>query len=603
VKGIAEPLGMHDTVVDLSPEQQTRFIQGYAGPRNPVGTLDMGALAGAGAIRSTAGDMVRYLVVNLHPELVSNTNTLSAALRESHVLHAEMTPGWRIALAWFYDSKTGTYYHDGVTVGHTTCAFFNPQGDYAGVVLTNSGADGFEFFRVLAAHIRERLSGEPAISLNTTIVPAGGGGVFDFFRLFADWWMTMLMAGAFIYCCVLGAQGLAAQLLPRRYFLRVSSLMQLAAFGIFVSVYFLEPKLITPGEISSWHTSPYLAWSPSYWFLGLFQQLNGSPALPELAKRAWIATAIAFGATASAYTLAYFRTMRRIVEEPDIVPASSGRSWLPHFGNGFETAIGQFSFRTMLRSRQHRLMLAFYLGLGFAAAVLFPQWPTMREFSEQAAGVGGDTVSLSLLGSTILIAVLCVVGTRVMFSLPMDMRANWIFRITPIPGGPECMVARRRALYAISVLPVCAVTAAVLFSIWPWQAAAGHMVVLILLGTIAAELCLRGTQKLPFTCSYLPGKSNFNMTFLICSMFIFTVVAKAVQLERRSFENSPAYAAVIVGMAALAICARWRTSALARSPEGVLQFEETAEPAIFGLDLHRDGVTPISLPPDKSFPA
>ena len=74
--------------------------------------------------------------------------------------------------------------------------------------------------------------------------PAGGGGVLDFLRLFAVWWVTMLMAGAFIYCCVLGAQGLAAQLLPRRHFLRVSSWMQLAAFGIFVATYFLEPKLV-----------------------------------------------------------------------------------------------------------------------------------------------------------------------------------------------------------------------------------------------------------------------------------------------------------------------------------------------------------------------
>ena len=116
----------------------------------------------------------------------------------------------------------------------------------------------------------------------------------------------MLMAGAFIYCCVLGAQGLAAQLLPRRYFLRVSSWMQLAAFGIFVGAYFLEPKLVMPDVVAASYGSPYVAWSPSYWFLGLFEQLNGSPALPDLARRAWIAIAIAFGATASAYTLAYF---------------------------------------------------------------------------------------------------------------------------------------------------------------------------------------------------------------------------------------------------------------------------------------------------------
>jgi len=590
IRGITEPLGMRDTVVQLSPEQRRRLMQGYTASRSPVGAMDMGALEGAGAIRSTAGDMLRYLAANLHPE----ASGLQSPIEATHKLRTEITPGWNLALPWFYDIDTGTYFHDGVMAGNTSNIFFNPRGDYAGVVLVNTGADSFEFFRVLAEHIRERMTGEPAISLNVAVVPAGGGGMLDFLRLFAAWWITMLAAAAFIYCCVLGIQGLTAQLLPRRHFLRASSWLQLAAFGVFVSAYFLEPKLITPGEIGSWHTSAYLAWSPSYWFLGLFQQLNGSPALPELATRAWIGIAIAFSATASAYTLAYFRTMRKIVEEPDIAPASGGRSWLPRFGNGFATAIGQFSFRTLLRSRQHRLMLAFYLGVGSAAAILFPQFPLIRELSEEAAGRWGDTVSLGLMASTFLIVILCVVGTRVVFSLPVNMRANWIFRITPIPDGSGCMLARRRALYAMSVAPVCLGAAVLLFSIWPPEAAAKHLLVLALLATIIAELCLHGTQKLPFTCSYLPGKSRANMTFLLFGGFVFSAFAKIAQLERRSFDDTVAYTAVIAALAALAICARWSASRLAKSPEGVLQFEEAAEPAIFALDLHRDGVTPIA---------
>jgi hypothetical protein len=111
--------------------------------------------------------------------------------------------------------------------------------------------------------------------------------------------------------------------------------MQLAAFAMIVIAYFLEPKLVTPSDFIAAQSSTYLEWSPSYWFLGLFQQLNGSPALPELARRAWIAIAVAFGATVMAYTLAYFRTLRRIAEEPDIASASGGRRWLPRFGNGF----------------------------------------------------------------------------------------------------------------------------------------------------------------------------------------------------------------------------------------------------------------------------
>jgi hypothetical protein len=354
-----------------------------------------------------------------------------------------------------------------------------------------------------------------------------------------------------------------------------------------VIAYFLEPKLVTPSDLIAPGDSAYIDWSPSYWFLGLFQQLNGSPALPELARRAWFAMAIAFGATGSVYTLAYFRTLRRIVEEPDIAAAFRGPSWLPHFGNGFATAVGQFSFRTMLRSRQHRLLLAFYLGIGFAAAILF------KKLDEDPGATAG-MLALGPLCSTILIMLLCVAGMRVVFSLPADMRANWIFRIAPAPAGPGCMAARRRALYALSVLPVCLGAAALLFSIWPWQAAAKHVSILILLGTAMAEICLHGAQKLPFACSYLPGKSNVNVTFVISAMLILPWIVQAARLEREAFQNAAGYAGIVGVLAAVAIGARWSAGRLAKSAEGELRFEEAADSAVFALDLHRDGVTPIA---------
>ena len=585
---ITEPLGMRDTVLQLSAEQRERAIAGYAAPQRIADGIDPDAMSGAMGIRSTAGDLLRYLVANLHPETIVNAGTLQAALTTTHELRTNVMPGWRMGLAWFYDSDTGTWFHGGATAGFTSYAFFQPKNDCAAVILTNGNPDAFAVYNVLAEHVRARLSGEPAISLDAVVVPAGGGGISGFIRQFAAWWITMLLSGAFIYCCVLGLQGLVAQLLPRRYFLRASSFLQLAAFGTFVGVYFLEPKLVAPGEIAVGRSSAYLAWSPSYWFLGLFQQLNGSPALAPLARRAWIAIAIAFGATASAYTLAYFRTMRKIVEEPEIAPASGGRSWVPGFGNGFATAVGQFSVRTLLRSRQHRLLLAFYMGVGFAFAIFSRK-------TDHVSGDAGQVVSVGLLCSTILIMVLSVLGMRIVFSLPTDMRANWIFRFSPIPGGQGCMIARRRALYALSVVPVCLGTAAVLFSVLAWQVAMKHLVALAVLGSVVAEVCLHGRQKLPFTCSYLPGKSNFNISLLLCSLVFFTGMVNAAELERELFDNASGYAALVALLLAFAICARRSATRFAKSPEGQLQFEEAAEPAVYALDLHRDGVTETGI--------
>src|SRR5208283_869481 len=166
---ITGPLGMKDTVVGLSAEQQLRFITGHDAAHHPAHAWDLDALAGAGAIRSTAADMLTYLQANLHPDKLPSTvtqppngKTLPAALAQSHELRADALPGMRIALAWAYVPATGSYWHNGGTAGYSSFTFFNPKADYAVIVLLNTSG---HFADRLGQHIAQRLAGMPAISL------------------------------------------------------------------------------------------------------------------------------------------------------------------------------------------------------------------------------------------------------------------------------------------------------------------------------------------------------------------------------------------------------------------------------------------------------
>lgn len=128
--------------------------------------------------------MLAYLEANLHPEKItlarrsSGAATLSAALVQSHRLRAQGPQWLRIALAWWYDPDTGNYFHSGGTDGYSSYACFNPEGDYAVVVLLNVSSEGpanfgsrvgervsGSFAAVLGQHVGERLEGKPAISL------------------------------------------------------------------------------------------------------------------------------------------------------------------------------------------------------------------------------------------------------------------------------------------------------------------------------------------------------------------------------------------------------------------------------------------------------
>jgi CubicO group peptidase (beta-lactamase class C family) len=573
---VTGPLGMKDTVISLSPEQRGRFMQGYDYYGRPTPVWDRDIFASAGGIRASAGDMLTYLEAQLHPE----TALLRAALVESQRLR-DYTGNARIALAWSYDPDTGVYAHDGATAGFTSFACFDPRRDFAAVVLVNTNPVIFPIIGFVGEHVRQRLSGEPAVSLTPVSVPPAGP-----IRSFFAYWITMLAAGAFIFCCVLGLQGFAAQLLPRRWFLRASAFLQLAVFCLLVSGYFLQRLPST--VLITGRQQPWLSWIPSYWFVGLYQQLSGSlhPALAPFARRAWIGLLVAVCVTATAYAASYFRTLRKIVEEPDIAPGFRS-GWLPRFGSLFETAIVQFSIRSLLRSRQHRMIFAFYVGVGFAFAILFLNVP--RELSGPTAGGPWEPLSGPLLASTIMLMGFWVVGARVVFSLPLDLRANWIFRGMPFGAGRPCLSARRCAIFVLSVVPAWALSAAVLFSLWPWRAAATHLAVLAFLGIILAEYSFDGVQKIPFTCSYLPGKSNFHLTFWLWIFLLVSLIVGAAENERKALQNSAASVAVVGGLGIAALFTILRNNWLASPSHAELRFEEIPPHQLLSLHLSWDG--------------
>ena len=120
---VTGPLGMSDTVVNLSPEKQDRLIQGYdIANRTPL-HWDYSGLAGAVALHSTAGDMLTYLDAQLHPE---KFGILAAAIVESHRFRGGDNPSNLIALGWAYNAYIGVYWHNGATAGFSSFAFFYP---------------------------------------------------------------------------------------------------------------------------------------------------------------------------------------------------------------------------------------------------------------------------------------------------------------------------------------------------------------------------------------------------------------------------------------------------------------------------------------------
>jgi len=93
---ICMPLGMNDTRVTLTPEMKARLAIGHGPTMNPVPNWDLSALAGAGALRSSANDIPTFLAANLG---YTKTPLASAMAAEISIWRPTGSPNMEIAYA------------------------------------------------------------------------------------------------------------------------------------------------------------------------------------------------------------------------------------------------------------------------------------------------------------------------------------------------------------------------------------------------------------------------------------------------------------------------------------------------------------------------
>jgi hypothetical protein len=413
-----------------------------------------------------------------------------------------------------------------------------------------------------------------ASSFAWSLVLAGMPGAL---RFLPAWWLAMIAASAFLYGSILTLQGLAALLLPRRLFLRLSATLQLAAFALFLSAYFLEPSVLDPNLFSDPNNHWILASSPTYWFFALFNQLNGTlpPQLAWLAQRATIGLAVVVTGAAASLLLCYLHTMKKTVEQPDLIPGAGGSHRSPRFGSALQTAIVLFSFRSLTRSRQHRVVFAFYLSVVFAIALSL--------LASELSSTGHPPLREDFIIPTLVMMSLAVVGLRAVFALPISLTANWVLRTTQLSPSEKYIAATRRTMLLLAVVPVWLLSALLSLSLRPWHHVLAHLAVLALLGYIFAELSLINFYKVPFTCSYLPGKTNIQVAFF-GFIFVFLILAISfAPFEVRSLNDPALFASTMGAFLTLAI-ALWLFNRH-RARSAVLYFEELPEVLIQTLGL------------------
>ncbi len=288
-----------------------------------------------------------------------------------------------------------------------------------------------------------------------------------------------------------------------RWFRKTSAYVQGAMVFVLLWLFCVLPHIAaTVAELKA-RDSWVLYAFPPLWFLGLNEALivsRDADCLCSLAHRAEIALGLVAVVAGLSYTVAYRRHVRRTLESTEggdstrtAMHERIGRIADRVAPDPVERATVAFVGKTMARSAKHRIFLAAYAGVGLALAVQV--MPAVKNRDQW--------LSLPLVVGFFLLS-----GMRFIFTIPSELPANWMFRVSDTDRQRPALNGTRTAMLWFGVVPLFVALSPLYFIWWPPGAALAHMVFSITISMILIEALTMELRKIPFTCSYPPGKAN-----------------------------------------------------------------------------------------------
>lgn len=135
---ICDPLGLANTAVTVSPSQRARLANGYDESLKPAMNWNFSILAGAGGLRSTANDLLKFLSANLG--LTKSSLWPAMQLAQTPRQKTGPSSSLQIGLGWQMTSEFGSelLIHNGGTAGYHSFIGLDPKNKRGVVVLANS---------------------------------------------------------------------------------------------------------------------------------------------------------------------------------------------------------------------------------------------------------------------------------------------------------------------------------------------------------------------------------------------------------------------------------------------------------------------------------
>lgn len=193
-------------------------------------------------------------------------------------------------------------------------------------------------------------------------------------------------------------------------------------------------------------------------------------------------------------------------------------------------------------------------------------------------------VSAEGLSIPLVLAFVIILGLRVVFEIPVELRSNWIFRLMLNAEKPECEPLARKVML-VAVIPwVLLVFLPIYAYFGGWMVACLHTLIVLTWSLLLTDAVLIRFRKLPFTCSFPVFQQHSIVTLLGCVFGFFLFAGVTPQLESWAFVE-PVRMIVFVPLAAVGWYVPHHIRQNAVDVEKELIFEEAPARAVEALQL------------------
>jgi hypothetical protein len=200
--------------------------------------------------------------------------------------------------------------------------------------------------------------------------------------------------------------------------------------------------------------------------------------------------------------------------------------------------------------------------------------------------MSSPAVRQAVISAPLALSLFVLAGYRYLFRLPVELRANWVFRTIEAGNRKLLLAGVEKFLLWCAVAVVAAATLPFEIGMLGWRAGLAASLLCLLPSLTLMEVLLMQFDKIPFTSSYMPGRRPVIETLVLYGVAVLSYVTVLSGIIRWCIEH-PGWAEGLFAVM-LAIWLRVRTGRLENREVGRLEFEERIEPQVYTLSIEKD---------------